>query len=893
MPRQLTAIMFADMVGYTALMQEDERKAKLLRDRQREVLEARVAEFDGEIIQYYGDGALCGFQSAIQAVECGIAVQIDLREEPPVPVRIGIHLGDVAFDKTGVYGDGVNIASRIESLSVPGAVLVSGKIADEVKNQPGISTEFLAEASLKNVKEPQRVYATTNDGLVVPGPRELKEWPKVRRKVGTGDRSWVRWAAGAVVIAGLVGAYALATDGSGRTGTDEVTSTPLTRESIAVLPFDYIGLPGENDYLGAFVATELSSALSFGPFLPVETSSIQRWMEGPEGRALAGRAGWERIALEADVGLVVSGSVTVEPNGDLSAAVRYFDPETGVTSEPIIQPGNVNEPGEVVIGLAIQISEERSGVDPSFLNDIRPSSFEAFQAFQAGNFEFRAGNYAEAARYFEEATGIDTSHALGHYRLSQAALWDWQWQKARDAVDEAWRFSSQLSDEHRELLQAWRDFLKDDPNSAENLYRHLYDEYPDSQEVLTGLGSVLAYYNSLRGRRSQEAVFYFEKVLAADPDYGEARYHVLDYAARERNESQFNRWVGGVNPNGPQALPFQAVEAFAFGTAGDQEEVLRRLATAETDHVVFAAGRVATGLHQLPGSERIGRLLLSPRGSNDHVPAGYALLAALGFAQGKWEEAELSLVRTAEFEEDWASEMRALFSFFLSDVAPGHISTDELLGLSDSIRAWQPEPSSVPSNATLFGPHALSHQEFRLYLLGLISGKTGDPEAASAYSDSLRAFGQRRTAETRALTAWLAQSVDAHAAYSTGDLTGAEGGLRSINYFPRFEFISASPFFSRALDRWLMGEVLVELDRPEEALAWYNTLSDGWGEFLFAAPAHLRQAQIYENLPEPHTAQAIAHYDEFIRLWENADDDLLYLVEEARNARDALAGGRN
>ena len=75
MTRQLTAIMFADMVGFTALMQENEGRAKRLRDRQREVLEERVTAFEGEILQYFGDGALCGFQSAVKAVECAVAVQ--------------------------------------------------------------------------------------------------------------------------------------------------------------------------------------------------------------------------------------------------------------------------------------------------------------------------------------------------------------------------------------------------------------------------------------------------------------------------------------------------------------------------------------------------------------------------------------------------------------------------------------------------------------------------------------------------------------------------------------------------------------------------------------------------------------------------------------------------
>jgi hypothetical protein len=110
------------------------------------------------------------------------------------------------------------------------------------------------------------------------------------------------------------------------------------------------------------------------------------------------------------------------------------------------------------------------------------------------------------------------------------------------------------------------------------------------------------------------------------------------------------------------------------------------------------------------------------------------------------------------------------------------------------------------------------------------------------------------------------------------------------------ELIPASPFFSRALDRWLLAEIYREQgengENPEalrEALVWYETLSDGWGEFLLAAPAHLRQAQIHEALGDH--AQAIEHYRRFEELWARAEEPLAMHVIDARNARDALERG--
>jgi adenylate cyclase len=118
--RQLAAIMFADMVGYTALMQEDEDGARAQRDRQREVLSSLVPLHRGEILQYYGDGTLSIFTSAVEAVKCAVAVQSELRKDPAVPLRIGVHTGDVVQDENGVYGHGVNVAARIETLSASG-----------------------------------------------------------------------------------------------------------------------------------------------------------------------------------------------------------------------------------------------------------------------------------------------------------------------------------------------------------------------------------------------------------------------------------------------------------------------------------------------------------------------------------------------------------------------------------------------------------------------------------------------------------------------------------------------------------------------------------------------------------------------------------------------------
>lgn len=172
--RQLAAIMFTDMVGYTALMQTDEEEATKKRQRHKLVFDKSVEEHHGKVLQYFGDGTLSIFSSSIDCVNCAIDIQQQLNQTPKVDVRIGIHTGDIIHDDEGVYGNGVNIASRIETLSVPGGVFISDRIFDDIKNHKHILTKEIGFFEMKNVQQPVRIFAIANKGLVVPGREEIK-----------------------------------------------------------------------------------------------------------------------------------------------------------------------------------------------------------------------------------------------------------------------------------------------------------------------------------------------------------------------------------------------------------------------------------------------------------------------------------------------------------------------------------------------------------------------------------------------------------------------------------------------------------------------------------------------------------------------------------------------
>ena len=172
--RQLAAILFTDIVGYTAIMQRDEQEAVNIVQQHKEVLEKHVKNHGGRVHQYYGDGSMSIFSSTIAAVSCAIEMQQLFQQEPKLPLRIGIHLGEIRLEGNNIFGDGVNIASRLEGLGVAGSVIISEKVKNEIENQANIYTQFIGVFQLKNIKETVEVFALEANDLIVPSLKQIQ-----------------------------------------------------------------------------------------------------------------------------------------------------------------------------------------------------------------------------------------------------------------------------------------------------------------------------------------------------------------------------------------------------------------------------------------------------------------------------------------------------------------------------------------------------------------------------------------------------------------------------------------------------------------------------------------------------------------------------------------------
>ena len=172
--RQLAAIMFTDIVGYTAMMGNNEQKAFELLRKNREIQKPIIEEFGGQWIKELGDGVLASFSAVSNAVYAAIKIQEACENAKAFELRIGIHIGEVVFENNDIFGDAVNIASRLQALAPPSGIFVSGSVQRDIANKNDIISELVGAENLKNVKEPIQVYKIFTAGKEPAAPKAQK-----------------------------------------------------------------------------------------------------------------------------------------------------------------------------------------------------------------------------------------------------------------------------------------------------------------------------------------------------------------------------------------------------------------------------------------------------------------------------------------------------------------------------------------------------------------------------------------------------------------------------------------------------------------------------------------------------------------------------------------------
>jgi len=304
--RRLAAIMFTDIEGYTSLMQENEDKAIRARDKHRWIFNSITEIHNGRILQYYGDGTLSIFDSAIDAVKCAIEMQLGFQKDPTIPVRIGIHTGDIIFSAEEIIGDSVNIASRIESLAVPGSVFISGKVYDEIKNQKSIKTSKLKTFKLKNVEKPIEVYAVSNVGLIVPDPENIKGKldEKLVSKPAKQEQRKSKILIRFLPVIAIITVIAAILFGFLKFGTKKNSTPDNLEKSLAVLPLQYLSEDQSKQYIADGILDAITGHLSNIEGLRVMPRTSVEQYRGTTKTA-------KEIGKELDVSYLIEGNLLI------------------------------------------------------------------------------------------------------------------------------------------------------------------------------------------------------------------------------------------------------------------------------------------------------------------------------------------------------------------------------------------------------------------------------------------------------------------------------------------------------------------------------------------------------------------------------------------------------
>jgi adenylate cyclase len=278
--RKLTAILSADVKDYSRLMSEDEESTVSTLKACRELIAESIQEHRGRVVDSPGDNLLAEFSSVVDAVQCAVKIQkelngknADLPENRRMEFRIGVHLGDVIEDENRIYGDGVNIAARLESLADAGGLCISESVYKQVKNKLTLGYEFLGERSVKNIADPINVYR------VLMAPEEAGKVIGEKRTVKIG---W-QWAVvAAVVVAIVIGAvtawnfYLRFAPLKEEAASIAITAIPLAeRASIAVLPFKNLSGDQEQEYFSDGITNDIITDLSkFQELLVIASNTV-------------------------------------------------------------------------------------------------------------------------------------------------------------------------------------------------------------------------------------------------------------------------------------------------------------------------------------------------------------------------------------------------------------------------------------------------------------------------------------------------------------------------------------------------------------------------------------------------------------------------------------------
>ena len=412
--RQLAAILFIDLVGYTAMMQKNESESLAKLDRFTNKLQETVPDHGGKILNDYGDGCLCSFQSSVDAVKCALIIQLYLLDYD-IYARIGIHIGDVIEQNGNIFGDGVNVASRIESIGVGGSILFSNQVAKYLKSHPNLISQSLGSFHFKNVDDPIEVFALTNDGLAVPDKNKIDGKLQIEKSRAPKSNSY--FFLGFLIIAAILFFFY-----SSETQFDEPGWVPSDQKSIAVLPFANLESKESNDYFSEGMMEEILTQLQQINELKVKSRTSVMVYENVVKRP-------RRIGQELDVAYLLEGSVR-RYDDFVKVKVSLLDvkDENNLWSnqyEGKIETSSILDfQNDIAEKIGISLKAEITPNEKAKIQKLATKSEAAYDFYLRGNYYFNRQtffnetNSIKALAMYQAAVTEDSTFVLAHLAMA-------------------------------------------------------------------------------------------------------------------------------------------------------------------------------------------------------------------------------------------------------------------------------------------------------------------------------------------------------------------------------------------------------------------------------------------------------------------------------------------
>jgi len=571
--RKLAAILSADVEGYSRLMGDDELATVRALTESRELIASAVTRHGGRVVDAPGDNVLAEFASVVDAVQCAVAIQRALQSRnadlPParqMRFRIGINLGDVIVQDERLYGDGVNIAARLEALAEGGGICLSGTAYDQVEGKLPFAFEFSGEHAVKNIARPVRVYRLRLEPGASATTSTLR---RVHR------RSVIRVAT-ILAIAAVVGAGGWA--GWRWVAPRESAGLPLPdKPSVAVLPFTNLSQDAAQEYFSDGVTEALINGLSkISGLFVIARNSVFTYKGKPANIRDVGRDLGVRYVLEGGV----------QRAGDrVRITAQLVDAQTGYhiwaerydreVRDIFAVQDEVTQ--QIVRALSVKVTEAeriRFGRTPTGL-------LEAYDLVLRGNDERKRStreSNAESRRLFTLALELDPKYAVAYAGLGRTVLQSWQFlwstdrqtlQQARELAERAVALDSTLGDAYRVLAQTslWK---KEHDRAIAEAQRGVALD-PNDADGYETLAEILGWSG-----RAEESIRIIQRAMRLNPRYPFFYVWTLghSYFLTEQRQEALAAFAKIVqqNPNFVPAHAYRAVVLMELGRTKEARE---------------------------------------------------------------------------------------------------------------------------------------------------------------------------------------------------------------------------------------------------------------------------------------------------------------------------------